>query len=173
MPLGTQGGINLPMGFGPRALRFEGVWHSNPEDGWPEISARKLDTVTTEVLLAQYRQRLTINWMWNNPNDVLRLMWMHVSQELKPGREFYTKWLLPLAGVAALVLFRSPGAWTVVLVVCANVLSIAMTYSAHGRFMVPMQPLLVALLSAGVVTLMGQAWTLVRPASAATPRASA
>ena len=173
MPLGTQGGINLPMGFGPRALRFEGVWHSNPEDGWPEIAAQKLDTVTSEVKLAQYRQELTISWMLDNPRDVVRLMWLHVSQELTPGREFYTKWLLPLAGVAALVLFRSPAAWTVVFVVCANVLSIAMTYSAHGRFMVPMQPLLVALLSAGLVTVVRQARTLVRPASAAIPRASA
>jgi len=173
MPLGTQGGINLPMGFGPRALRFEGVWHSNPEDGWPEIAAQKLDTVTSEVKLAQYRQKLTISWMLDNPRDVVRLMWLHVSQELTPGREFYTKWLLPLAGVAALVLFRSPAAWTVVFVVCANVLSIAMTYSAHGRFMVPMQPLLVALLSAGLVTVVRQARTLVRPASAAIPRASA
>ena len=45
MPLGTQGGINLPMGFGPRALRSQGVWASNPGDGWPEIAALKLDIV--------------------------------------------------------------------------------------------------------------------------------
>jgi hypothetical protein len=173
MPLGTQGGINLPMGFGPRALRFEGVWHSNPEDGWPEIAAQKLDTVTSEVMLAKYRQTLAIHWMLDNPRDVLRLMWLHVSQELKPGQEFFNKWLLPLAAVAALVLFQSRAAWTVVLVVCANILSIAMTYSAHGRFMVPMQPLLVSLLSAGLVTVARQAWTRLRPASAATPRASA
>ena len=173
MPLGTQGGINLPMGFGPRALRFEGVWHSNPDDGWPEIAAQKLDTVTSEVMLAKYRQTLAINWMLDNPSDVLRLMWLHVSQELKPGRDFWTRWLPPLAAVAALVLARSPGAWTVVLVVIANILSIAMTYSAHGRFMVPMQPLLVALLSAGMAVVGRQAWTLVRRSPAAMPRASA
>jgi hypothetical protein len=99
-------------------------------------------------------------------------MWMHVSQELKPGREFFSKWLLPLAAVAAIVLARSPGIWTIVLVVCANILSIAMTYSAGGRFMVPMQPLLIAVLAAGVVTVVRQAFTLVRPTPAATPRAS-
>ncbi len=173
MPLGTQGGINLPMGFGPRAIRNQGVWHSNPGDGWPEIAAQKLDTVTSEVMLAKYRQSLTINWMLENPRDVLWLMWLHVSQELRPGREFFTKWLLPSAALGALVLAASPGVWTVVLVVCANILSIAMTYSAHGRFMVPMQPLLVALLAAGLVTLARQAWTRLRPASGATPRASA
>jgi hypothetical protein len=124
------------------------------------------------VMLAKYRQTLAINWMLDNPRDVLRLMWLHVSQELKPGRDFWTRWLPPLAAVAALVLARLPGAWTVVLVVAANILSIAMTYSAHGRFMVPMQPLLVALLSAGMVVIGRQAWTLVRRSPAAMPRAS-
>jgi hypothetical protein len=172
MPLGTQGGINLPMGFGPRALRHQGIWASNPGDGWPEIAAQKLDIVTSEVMLAKYRQTLTLRWMMENPRDVLRLMWMHVAQELKPGRDFFSRWLLPLAAAAALVLWRSPGVWTVVLVVSANILSIAMTYSAGGRFMVPVQPLLVALFAAGVVALLGQAFTLVRPASAPRPRAS-
>ncbi len=67
MPLGTQGGINLPMGFGPRALRHQGIWASNPGDGWPEIAAQKLDIVTSEVMLAKHRQQLTINWMMDNP----------------------------------------------------------------------------------------------------------
>jgi hypothetical protein len=134
------------MGFGPRALRFEGVWHSNPEDGWPEIAAQKLDTVTSEVKLAQYRQKLTISWMLDNPRDVVALMWLHVSQELTPGQSSTRNWLLPLAGRggarAVQIACRMDRRLSVV---CANVLSIAMTYSAHGRFMVPMQPLLVAL----------------------------
>ncbi len=173
MPLGTQGGINLPMGFGPRALRHQGIWASNPGDGWPEIAAQNLDIVTSEVMLAKYRQRLTINWMLDNPRDVVRLMWLHVSQELKPGNDFFSRWLLPLAAIAALVLRSQPGVWTIVLVVGANILSIAMTYSAGGRFMVPMQPLLVALVSAGVVVMFRQTWTLLRRSPAAIPRASA
>ncbi len=173
MPLGTQGGINLPMGFGPRALRHQGIWASNPGDGWPEIAAQNLDIVTSEVMLAKYRQRLTINWMLDNPRDVVRLMWLHVSQELKPGNDFFSRWLLPLAAIAALVLRSQPGVWTIVLVVGANILSVAMTYSAGGRFMVPMQPLLVALVSAGAVVMFRQTWTLLRRSPAAIPRASA
>ena len=173
MPLGTQGGINLPMGFGPRALRSQGVWASNPEDGWPEIEALKLDVVTTEVMLAKHRQRLTLNWMMNNPGQVVHLMRLHVAQELKPGRDFYSKWLLPAAAVSALVLWKFPGVWVLALIVCGNVLSVAMTYSAGGRFMVPVQPLLAALVAAAAVYLPGQALTLLRGKSAASPRASA
>jgi 4-amino-4-deoxy-L-arabinose transferase-like glycosyltransferase len=173
MPLGTQGGINLPMGFGPHALRHQGIWASNPGDGWPEIAAQKLDIVTSEVMLAKHRQKLTINWMMDNPGEVLHLMWLHVSQELKPGRDFYSRWLLPAAAVSAVVLWKFPGVWVLVLIVCGNILSIGMTYSAGGRFMVPVQPLLAALVAAAVVYAVRQALTLLRGSSAASPRASA
>ena len=172
MPLGTQGGINLPMGFGPRALRSQGIWASNPGDGWPEITALKLDIVTSEVMLARHRQRLTLNWMMENPGLVLHLMRLHVEQELKPGRDFYSKWLLPAAAVGAAVLWKFPGAWVLALLVCANILSVAMTYSAGGRFMVPVQPLLAALIGGASVYAVRQALTLAR-ASATRPRASA
>jgi hypothetical protein len=173
MPLGTQGGINLPMGFGPRALRSQGIWASNPGDGWPEIAAQKLDVVTSEVMLAKHRQTLALNWMMDNPGLVLHLMRLHVSQELKPGRDVFSRWLLPAAALAALMLWRSPAAWVLVLIVCGNILSVAMTYSAGGRFMVPVQPLLVALVAAAVVYVSRQALTLLRGRSAVSPRASA
>jgi hypothetical protein len=173
MPLGTQGGINLPMGFGPRALQSQGVWAQNRGDGWPEIAAMKLDVVTSEVMLAKHRQTLTLNWMMDNPGLVLHLMRLHVSQELKPGRDVYSRWLLPAAAVSALILWKLPGVWVLVLIVCGNIFSVAMTYSSGGRFMVPVQPLLAALVAAAVVSGPRQALTLLRSASAASPRASA
>jgi hypothetical protein len=154
LPLGTQGGINLPMGFGPRAFRSQGIWASNPEDGWPEISAKKLDVVTTEVLLAQYRSRLTIDWMLAHPREVIQLMRLHVWQELRPRRDVLLKWLLPAAAVAVLIFRKKTATWVIVLMVAANVMSIAMTYSASGRFMVPVQPLLIALAGAMVVAVL-------------------
>jgi 4-amino-4-deoxy-L-arabinose transferase-like glycosyltransferase len=173
MPLGTQGGVNLPMGFGPRALRNQGVWASNPGDGWPEIAALKLDIVTSEVMLAQHRQRLALNWMKDNPALVLHLMRLHVAQELKPGRDFYSRWLLPAAALSAIVLWKFPGAWVLVLIVCGNILSVAMTYSAGGRFMVPLQPLLAALIAGALIYVIRHALALLRGTTASSPRASA
>jgi hypothetical protein len=166
MPLGTQGGINLPMGFGPRAFRSQGIWASNPGDGWPEIAALKLDVVTSEVMLAKHRSRLTISWMMENPVDVLRLMRLHVWQEIRPRRDTLANWLLPLAAVSAVVLWRSVGVWILVLMIGANLMSIAMTYSASGRFMVPVQPLLVALASAMPVAVARRGLQLARPRTA-------
>jgi hypothetical protein len=154
LPLGTQGGINLPMGFGPRAFRSQGIWASNPDDGYPEIAAKKLDVVSTEVLLAQYRSRLTINWMLAHPREVIQLMRLHVWQELRPRRDVLLMWLLPAAAVAVLIFRKKMATWVIVLMVAANVMSIAMTYSASGRFMVPVQPLLIALAGAMVAAVL-------------------
>jgi hypothetical protein len=154
LPLGTQGGINLPMGFGPRAFRSQGIWASNPEDGWPEIAAKKLDVVTSEVLLAQFRSKLTIDWMLAHPREVMQLMRLHVWQELRPRRDVLLQWLLPAAAVAVLIFWKKTATWVIVLMVAANVMSIAMTYSASGRFMVPVQPLLIALAGAMVAAVL-------------------
>jgi hypothetical protein len=173
MPLGTQGGINLPMGFGPRALEHHGEWASNPGDGAPEIAALHLDVVTSEVMLARYRQQLALNWMVHHPADVLRLMWMHVTQELRPRHDAVSRWILPLAVVAGFVLWRSPATWVIGLIVASTILSVAMTYSAGGRFMLPVQPLLIALVAAAAVAIATQAVRFARGRSAdAMPRAS-
>ncbi len=162
MPLGTQGGINLPMGFGPRAFRSQGIWASNPGDGWPEIAAQKLDIVTSEVLLAKYRSTLTITWMLEHPSQVLQLMRLHVWQEIRPRGDFLANWLLPVAGLAVLFFRESPGVWVIVLMACANILSVAMTYSASGRFMVPLQPLLIALVAAMLADAPGRSISYVK-----------
>ena len=148
MPLGTQGAINLPAGFSPGALRSQGVWFSNRGDGEQELSAQNLDPLTFEVRLAKIRSSLVTNWMRQHPLDVLKLMALHVWQELRPRGHIFTDWLL-LAGLLAAFLFRrSPGIGIILLFVGLNIFGVALTYSAAGRFMVPVQPLLVALVGA-------------------------
>jgi hypothetical protein len=153
MPLGTQGALNMPAGFGDRALRFKGVWSSNPGDGAREIEALNLDPVTSEVRLAKFRSALARRWIREHPRDALRLMGLHVWQEVRPRRLPYPTgaWLLPVAAAAAVYLRRSPGVGVIVSMVGANILGIALTWSVSGRFMAPVQPLLAALAGAMMV----------------------
>jgi 4-amino-4-deoxy-L-arabinose transferase-like glycosyltransferase len=149
MPFGTEGALNMPVGFGPRALRAEGVWHSNREDGADEMWARyQPDLGKFELELAKYRQRLSLKWMRQHPGDVVRLMGLHVLQEIRPHGSPFVDSLLYLAGAAALLFRRSPAVKVVALMLCANLFGIALTWSVEGRFMVPLQPLLVALVGA-------------------------
>jgi hypothetical protein len=153
MPLGTQGGVNMPAGFGPRALRFDGMWTSNPGDGFAEIAALKLDTVTSEVRLAKFRSALATTWIREHPLDALRLMFLHVWQETRPRRLPYPTgaWLLPAAMLAALYFRKSPGIGVILSIVGANILGICLTWSVGGRFMAPVQPILAALVGAAIV----------------------
>jgi hypothetical protein len=73
---------------------------------------------------------------------------MHVRQEIKPHGSPFVDSLLYLAGAAALLFRRSPAVKVVALMLCANLFGIALTWSVEGRFMVPLQPLLIALVGA-------------------------
>jgi hypothetical protein len=150
LPFGTQAALNLPAGFGPRALRFKGQWMSNPGDGAQEVEALNLGPVASEVWLAKHRSALAVRWVRENPLDALRLMGLHMWQEVKPRRLPYPTgaWLLPLAALAAVYLRRSAGVGVIVLMVAANMLGIALTWSARGQFMAPVQPMLAALVGA-------------------------
>jgi 4-amino-4-deoxy-L-arabinose transferase-like glycosyltransferase len=150
MPAGTQGPLNLPAGFGPQALKYDGMWRSIRDDEADALRAQNVDpySVEFEVRLARTRSQIATAWMREHPADVLRLMILHVWQETKPRGHPFWDYLLPLGAVAAFVLRKSPGVGIVVLMVCANIVSVAMTWGAGGRFMTPVQPLLLALISA-------------------------
>jgi hypothetical protein len=163
MPLGTEGALNLPAGFGPRAVRSEGMWEGNPDDGAKEVAALKLDPVTSEVRLAKFRSRLVTAWIQEHPFDALHLMYQHVWQEVRPRGDLLANSLLPAAGLAALIFSASPGARIIFLMFCANILGTAMTWSVGGRFMVPLQPFLLALVGALIATIVRYIATLDGP----------
>jgi hypothetical protein len=155
LPMGSQGPINLPAGFSQRALDNLGRWRSNYGDGAPELIAAGVDpfSLEYEVRLAKHRSALATRWMRDNPREVVRLMGLHVWQELRPRRR-PTAWdlLFPATLFALLYFRRRPGILAVTLILCATLLSIALTWGATGRFMVPVQPLMLALVSALLVS---------------------
>lgn len=156
LPMGSQGPINLPAGFSQRALDNLGRWRSNAGDGAPELIAAGVDpfSLEYEVRLAQHRSALTLRWMRDHPRDVIHLLGLHVWQELRPRRA-PTPWdlLFPAALVGLVYFRRRPGILAVTLILGATLLSIALTWGATGRFMVPVQPLMLALVAAMVVSI--------------------
>jgi 4-amino-4-deoxy-L-arabinose transferase-like glycosyltransferase len=158
LPMGSQGPINLPAGFSQRALDNQGRWRSNTGDGAPELIASGVDpfSLEYEVRLARHRSALTLNWMREHPRDVVRLLGMHVWQELRPRRR-PTPWdlLFPAAVVALIYFRRRPGILAVTLILGATLASIALTWGATGRFMIPVQPLMLALVSAMLISMAG------------------
>jgi hypothetical protein len=154
MPLGSQGALNLPAGFGPRALANEGVWTQSHQDGADRPYIRSLDPTRWEVELGRIRMRLGIQWMRGHFQQVVQLMYLHVWQEVRPRGHLLTDLLLPAAVAGMVVLRRVPGLSVLALIVCANLASIAMTWSARGLFMIPLQPILMAIIGAAAATLL-------------------
>ena len=165
LPTGTQGHINLPSGFSQRALDNEGRWRSNPGDGAAELEAAGIDpfSIEYEVRLAQHRFGLAVAWMRAHPGDVVRLMGLHVWQELRPRRG-RTDWMLVI-GAAALALglfYRHPGTPTVALALAAMLASVALTWGSIGKFVVPVLPTAMAMIAAMVVTIVALVLRTVR-----------
>jgi len=73
---------------------------------------------------------------------------MHVWQEVRPRGDLFSDSLLPIAAFAVLLFRKSTEARVLALMIAANLFGIAMTWSVGGRFMVPLQPLLIALVAA-------------------------
>ena len=166
LPMGSQGPINLPAGFSDRALENQGRWRSNPDDGAPELIAAGVDpfSLEYEVRLAKHRSSLTTKWMREHPADVIKLMGLHVWQELRPRQgTLFWNLLFPAAVVALIYFRRRPGVLAVTLILCATLLSIALTWGATGRFMIPVQPLMLALVSAMIVSIAVKTGQRLRP----------
>ena len=159
MPMGTQGSINLPAGFSQRALDNEGRWRSNSGDGAQEIEASGVNpfSIDYEVRLGQHRAGLARAWMRDHPGDVVRLMGLHVWQELRTrrGHTDWT-WLLPPFLLALVYFRRHPASVPAATIFGATIVSIALTWGVTGRFLIPVQPLAVAVASAMGVSLAAQ-----------------
>ncbi|HKB11578.1 MAG TPA: hypothetical protein VKD69_13035, partial [Vicinamibacterales bacterium] len=169
MPFGTQGALNIPAGFGPEAVEQGGLWAPIPQDAAVrDIEALHLDAVTTEAAIARARSRATVAWIRNHPGAALRLAWLHVWQEIKP-RDVPNPtgaWLLPAAIVATVVLWRRRGVSVIVWMTAFNLAAISATWSVGGRFMLPVQPILAALVGAAAADLMQRLDRLDRQARA-------
>jgi 4-amino-4-deoxy-L-arabinose transferase-like glycosyltransferase len=148
MPLGTEGAINLPTAFGPRALASAGVWVADMGDGMPELLAQNLDPLTFEVRLAKIRSALTFDWMSQHALAVMKLMVLHIWQELRPNKHIAADVLLVMGVLAAVFFRKSPDIRAMSLFFCLNILSVSLTWSVQGRFMIPVQPLLISLTGA-------------------------
>jgi 4-amino-4-deoxy-L-arabinose transferase-like glycosyltransferase len=160
MPFGSQAQFELINGFGPMAVQSRGVWAGDKENesgvfaGEEHLLKLNLDPLDFEVRLAKIRSSSAVHWMLQRPLEVIQLMFLHVYKEVKPAApangNVASEWLLFLGALAAFVFRKSQGVGIIVLFVALNIIGIALTWSAGGRFMAPAHPLIVALVAAMV-----------------------
>jgi hypothetical protein len=154
LPLGTQGGRNLPLGYSDLAVAAGGVW--TPEGTgrwWSEHETRfaGLPPLELEREQARFGQREATLWIRTHPAAAAGLAVRKAVDLWKqplPGR-----FGLPLALCALLALAparsrRGLGALWAVL--AAETFAVSATYGDGARFLVPVLPILHVLVANGL-----------------------
>lgn len=138
MPLGAQGLMELPAGFSDEAYRRGGVWFPLDQIGFFDtVTDPTASRLQREQLRAEYGRRTAIAWISEHPLKALQLAVMKIWSEYQP-RGNTEAFILILAVAGAIRMFFERECQTIMGFHFANLLSIAMTWSVEGRFMVPM-----------------------------------
>jgi 4-amino-4-deoxy-L-arabinose transferase-like glycosyltransferase len=144
MPLGTQGGINLPSGYSDGAVSTDGHWSGS-------VKKRILggfDGHYMDILLERDQARLGLKkateWILNNPYLTAKLFYLKI-RALWWSSSKYQIFLLMLVLSSLLILWRREEAIVLYGLLVANTLAVGLTWSVGGRFLIPVYPILYSL----------------------------
>ena len=181
MPLGTQGGENLPDEYSDWAVRSGGRWIDGGEMAavwaaqspaaarpgpdvtalFPEfppfaalLHAETCESTATELAVAAAGQRAAGRWVRSHPWQLPRLFAAKLSALAESSR----RRLLILAAAAAAGLWAAPArdrrpVWLLLAMAAAYAVAIGLTHVVFGRFLVPIMPALYVAAAAGVAAL--------------------
>lgn len=138
MPLGAQGMMELSAGFSDEAWENRGVWQNLAATGFFEsVDQAGMSTLDRERIRAEYSQRKALEWIRQHPKETLILGVQKICQEYWP-RSLTEKIPAILALIGLIATRRTGMTQTMLSVHIASMVSIAMTWSVEGRFVVPL-----------------------------------
>jgi hypothetical protein len=142
MPLGAQGGINLPQAFSDYALRNEGFWKDETPyfDAFSDAFAA-MAPIQAEREMARVGTRLAVQWVATHPLDAVRLASMKMAHLWR--EDVTTRWAVMILAAVGLLALERRSAAILVSLLLANTLSIGLTHWVTGnRFMIPIHLIL-------------------------------
>ena len=179
LPLGTQGGFNLPDEYSDLALHTRGLWNgaemerlwqataitpaqraerSSPKEValWPDqplwaqlLYAVNCESMQTEIAVADLGQHAAVAWIRTHPARLPALF----VEKIITLTIAHRGWLATLALLASGTLLadtaRRRAAGRVALLVAVYAIGIGLTHVVAGRFLVPILPPLYVLAAAG------------------------
>ena len=143
MPLGTQGGVNLPDGYSDLAVEYRGNWTGSAKARIWE-SYTKVNDVTwltpleIERTKAEVGQREALRWIRNHRAQLPQLA---IRKAVTEWRGWQSRGMLVLLGLCMLGSLlnwrRHPQVIVLWFVIIANTLTIMATWAMYGRFLIP------------------------------------
>lgn len=163
-PLGTAS-ADLPTGFSDEAMQNKGVWvnlfrtraaAAKPgETRYYDRQPTEGATLTEQELIRSRRGKAeAAEWVFDNPGKLPLLTLLKIWSEWRPHGKRQTLLLVFAAlGLAFLFWRARREAVTYLCILVAGTLSIGVTWSVGGRFLVPVLPVVIALSSIGMWSL--------------------
>ncbi|MBN8550168.1 MAG: hypothetical protein J0M12_12695, partial [Deltaproteobacteria bacterium] len=150
--LGTQGGYNLPADYSKFMEQTGGVWTSEMNK---LVLARGIENLPPdlspsekEVRISEWGTRKALAWIRLNPEKLPQLFFLKLKSlffdQALPFQRIVTFLVLP----ALLALFWCPALAPAALILVAGSVGVMLTHNVQaGRFLVPMYPALLLLIS--------------------------
>jgi hypothetical protein len=137
-PLGTQGGMELAAGYSETAFARAGMWFNLDEAGLLPVSPDPpQSSLEQEQQRAALSRRHAFDWVSSHPLQAAVLPLLKVAQEFRPHGpgELY---VLVMAVFGLVLLARTREGSVLVAAVLATIVSVGLTWSTSGRFVVPL-----------------------------------
>lgn len=161
-PLGTKGYTSFLGGFCDEAYAASGEWQFAPEralrlektadENWGSVSAERVIEVEKEI--ASESKRRILQWCWENPGRLSQLTFLRVVTEWNPytGKALILK-LLALVGIVWLARNQREILLWVAGPLVVSTVTVALTYSVGGRFLVPTYGCIYILAAFGILAI--------------------
>jgi hypothetical protein len=154
-PLGTMGSINLSAAYSDKAFEQRGEWFSLRSSGFfDRLDVDDESSIEWEKVRADFSTQEAIHWMSQNPLKTFLLVLFKIRGLWRPKNSGITLFYgLAILGYTNLFIIRPKDAFSFLSLLTACTISVGITWTVGGRFLVPVIPILICLASLGLWSL--------------------
>lgn len=138
MPLGTQGQMQLSAGYSEIAFSHQGVWHNMDQtDETSGVIPEGVSGIERELQYADWSSQRAFAWIKANPQKLPLLFLLKIFHEFRAhgsGEMMISAFAL----IGLLALWPHNFAKAAVIIIAAGAVTIGLTWSVSGRFLVPL-----------------------------------
>jgi 4-amino-4-deoxy-L-arabinose transferase-like glycosyltransferase len=149
-PLGTHGQQNLAAAYSDEAVQRRGLWFRLDETGFfPPAIDDSQPGLEREKERAERSQRAALEWIRHQPHRAAVLVAMRIWQLWQP-RMHWDALILGLMAFGAVLWPAAAERRIFLMMLIANTIAVAVTWSVGGRFLVPLLPIVHAFAACGL-----------------------
>ena len=150
-PLGTMGSVNSFAAYSDKGFKRRGRWFGLSKSGfYDQLDLENKSCIEQERVKANLSRKAAKRWALKNPLKVLLLACYKIENLWKPQGAIESIFLaLAILGCVSLLSVHPYEALVMLFLLAACTLSVGLTWTVGGRFLVPVLPILALMASVG------------------------